>query len=84
MLPGKRQTCFPKSIQTSKKNEQEMTQDPTLFTAFEWVLMAMAVLVTLVLFFLVHRAKRGSPFVERDESWLQDKSRSKPQLPTRK
>ncbi|WP_299814791.1 hypothetical protein [uncultured Roseibium sp.] len=46
-----------------------MTQDPTLFTAMEWVLMAMAGLIALLLFAVVHRAEPGSPFAERDEHW---------------
>lgn len=52
-----------------------MTQDPTLFTAFEWVLMAMAVVISLILYFAVRRARRGSPFVERDESWASNNHR---------
>ena len=51
-----------------------MTEDPTLFTAFEWVLAAMAALIALVLFSLAHRASPGSPFAERDERWLRDKT----------
>ncbi|POF28901.1 hypothetical protein [Roseibium marinum] len=53
-----------------------MTQDPTLFTAIEWVLMAMAGLIALVLFAVVHRAEPGSPFAEREEHWLPDDSAS--------
>lgn len=53
-----------------------MTQDPTLFTAFEWVLMAMAGVIALVLFTIVHRARPGSPFAERDETWLPDRPAS--------
>lgn len=49
-----------------------MTSDPTLFTAIEWVLLAMAGLVTLLLFALFHRAERGSPFAGRDERWSRD------------
>jgi hypothetical protein len=51
-----------------------MTQDPTLFTAFEWVLMAMAGLVALLLFAFVHRAEHGSPFAHRDETWTREKA----------
>lgn len=50
----------------------EMTQDPTLFTAIEWVLLAMAGLVCLVLVAVIHRAEPGSPFAERDEHWSRD------------
>ncbi|MEO9530716.1 hypothetical protein [Roseibium sp.] len=46
-----------------------MTQDPTLFTAIEWVLLAMAGLVSLMLLAFFHRAGPGSPFSERDERW---------------
>ncbi|MHA7773366.1 hypothetical protein [Roseibium sp. M-1] len=53
-----------------------MTQDPTLFTAFEWVLLAMAGLVALVLFALVHREAPGSPFAARGERWTHDPSGS--------
>jgi len=53
-----------------------VTEDPTLFTSFEWVLAAMAALIALVLFALVQRATPGSPFAARDERWLRDKSAS--------
>ncbi|TYC66921.1 hypothetical protein FMN63_12460 [Stappia sp. BW2] len=53
-----------------------MTQDPNLFTAFEWVLMAMAGLVALLLFAFVHKARHGSPFADRDETWTRDKAGS--------
>jgi len=49
-----------------------MTSDPTLFTAIEWVLLAMAGLVTLLLFALFHRPDHGSPFAARDEHWSRD------------
>ncbi|GAA0783054.1 hypothetical protein E1180_04870 [Roseibium denhamense] len=49
-----------------------MTQDPTLFTAMEWVLAAMSGLITLVLFAIVHKAEPGSPFASRDEHWADD------------
>lgn len=49
-----------------------MTQDPTLFTAFEWVLMALAALIAVFLFTIVHRAAPGSPFAGRDEHWFGD------------
>ncbi|WP_269582726.1 hypothetical protein [Roseibium sp. Sym1] len=49
-----------------------MTSDPTLFTSLEWVLLALAGLVSLLLFALFHRAERGSPFAERDEHWSRD------------
>ena len=58
-----------------------MTQDPTLFTAFEWVLLAMAVLICLVLFAVVHRAEPGSPFSERDENWYPDDVPAKQRSP---
>jgi hypothetical protein len=49
-----------------------MTSDPTLFTAFEWVLLAMAGLMSLLLFALFHRPGHGSPFAARDEHWSRD------------
>ncbi|WFE88144.1 hypothetical protein K1718_18485 [Roseibium porphyridii] len=49
--------------------EGDRMQEPTLFTAFELVLMAMAGLVSFVLFVISNRAKPGSPFADRDESW---------------
>ncbi|PVB63309.1 hypothetical protein [Labrenzia sp. 011] len=56
-----------------------MTQDPTLFTAIEWVLMAMAGLIALVLFAVVHRAEPGSPFAEREEHWSRDERAARDQ-----
>ena len=53
-----------------------MIQDPTLFTAFEWVLMAMAALVALLLFAFVHKAEHGSPFAHRDETWAREQAQS--------
>jgi hypothetical protein len=47
----------------------QMTQDPTLFTAIEWVLLAMAGLITLMLLAFAQRAEPGSPFAEREEHW---------------
>ncbi|MCV0424440.1 MAG: hypothetical protein K5905_03125 [Roseibium sp.] len=58
-----------------------MTQDPTLFTAFEWVLLAMVVLICLLLFVVVHRAEAGSPFSERDENWFPDDKSAERQTP---
>ena len=52
-----------------------MTQDPTLFTAIEWVLLAMAGLVTLMLFALFQRSEPGSPFSEKGERWRRDTGR---------
>jgi len=49
-----------------------MTSDPTLFTAIEWVLLAMAGLVALMLFALFHQPGAGSPFAGRDEHWSRD------------
>ncbi|MBN9669898.1 hypothetical protein [Roseibium aggregatum] len=49
-----------------------MTQDPVLFTSFEWVLMAMAGLVCLLLFALVQRDEADLPFAERDERRSRD------------
>jgi len=49
-----------------------MSHEPTLFTAIEWVLLAMAGLVSLLLFALVHKAEPGSPFAARDESWTRE------------
>ncbi|MCK7615890.1 hypothetical protein [Roseibium sediminicola] len=49
-----------------------MPPDPTLFTAIEWVLLAMAGLVSLVLFALAHKPEGGSPFAARDENWPRD------------
>ena len=52
----------------------KMTSDPTLFTAIEWVLLAMAALVSLVLFALFYRSDPDFPFAEREESWARDGS----------
>ncbi len=52
-------------------------QDPTLFTSFEWVLMAMAGLISLLLYAIFRRAEPGSPYAGRDESWSRNKSRSR-------
>ena len=49
-----------------------MTQDPTLFTALEWVLLAMTLAISLLLYLAVQRARHGSPFAERDECWSQN------------
>lgn len=49
-----------------------MPPDPTLFTAIEWVLLAMAGLVSLVLFALAHKSEGGAPFAARDENWPRD------------
>jgi len=43
-----------------------MTPDPTLFTSMEWVLLAMAGLVSLLMFALFHKSEPGSPFAESD------------------
>ncbi|GAB4518099.1 MAG: hypothetical protein Tsb0019_18060 [Roseibium sp.] len=50
----------------------QMTQDPTLFTAIEWVLLAMAGLITLMLLAFAHKAEPGSPFAHREEHWVPD------------
>ena len=42
-----------------------MVQDPTLFTAVEWVLAGLAFAVSLLLFLVVHKAGPGSPFAVR-------------------
>jgi len=49
-----------------------MTQDPVLFTSFEWVLMAMAGLVCLLTYAFVHRGEPDLPFAEREERWSRD------------
>ena len=49
-----------------------MAPDPTLFTAIEWVLLAMAGLVSLVLFTLAHKPEGGSRFAARSENWSRD------------
>jgi len=49
-----------------------MPPDPTLFTALEWVLLAMAGLVSLLLFALFHKPENGSPFAAHDETWSRD------------
>ena len=52
-----------------------MVQDPTLFTAVEWVLAGLAFAVSLLLFLVVHKAGPGSPFAVRAESWSRDPGR---------
>ncbi|WP_157738650.1 hypothetical protein [Labrenzia sp. VG12] len=51
-----------------------MTSDPTLFTSFEWVLLAMAALVSLTMFALFYRSDPDFPFAEQEENWARDRA----------
>ncbi|WP_422375799.1 hypothetical protein [Roseibium sp.] len=50
-----------------------MTSDPTLFTSIEWVLLAMAALVSLTMFALFYRSDPDFPFAEQEENWARDR-----------
>ena len=45
-----------------------MTQDPSLFTAIEWVLLSMAGLISLLIYAVSHKNEPGSPFADQGEN----------------
>lgn len=49
-----------------------MTQDPVLFTTFEWVLMAMAGLFALLVLAYLRRDDPSYPFADRDAGMEND------------
>lgn len=61
-----------------------MTQDPVLFTTFEWVLMSMAALFALLVFAYFYRDDPSYPFANRDDDWQKDNASASPRRPERK